>query len=372
MLGYVLLLGALTRTVQIIFRKSPVENLPQLMARASGTPLADEEEDDANDAYGRPGDYTATYRQLTGQSPPCKHQPIFASITLVSGLLTAFLAMACGILFMGANVQWMDHVRYYMTDPATYVNLTLALTFLWASYLFALCTVYKRLRPLSAAYYEYLGMAELETPLEASFEDREIAQRYEQQRDLRRTRSLPSRRGVEEPPPMRPSQYRAKRRSLLVQSPQQQQQQQQPHDYTKSRSRSSSGVGGVLPDAVADYTLRRSWLSNGSATSAGSVQSFASVNSSASSSLPLAANASQSPTSDAHRRTVLFSDEPAVLIEEDRPQEQHPDEYDDGSSVRKTESGRRKERHHDASPEASSSVAQYYSSERNSSDSHVC
>ncbi|KAI8140164.1 hypothetical protein BJV82DRAFT_624120 [Fennellomyces sp. T-0311] len=370
MLGTMLIIGSVARILQIMFRKSPADNLPRLIAHASNSANADEFEEEEDEETGRADAYQATYRQLTGQTPPCKHKWIFASITVICGLLASFLAMAVGILFMGANVQWVGHVRYYVSDPTTYVNVTIAVTFLWTTYVFVMCTIYRNIRPMSEQYYEYLGMTDMEsspepvnnspdTPVPESHES--VAQRYEEQRQLNRTRSLPARRGVEEPPAMRPSQYRAKRRSLLVQSPQQ---HQDPHVIyaKKQRTRSSSGfsgVGGVLPDEMDN--VRQSWISNASATSPGSATSFAS-------------SASSPP--DHHRRTVVFSEEPANMAGDSKD-----------TNVRKTESGRRKERvsskrrrrqqeEEDAQLSSSSSdshsVAKYYSSERNSSDSHVC
>lgn len=365
-----LIFASIARVGQIMFRKSPSDNLPGLLAQtsetvvsaeATGNGIDDEEEE-------RQNIYQMTYRRLTGQAPPaCRHASVFASITVVCGLLVSFLFIAAGILFMGANVQWVGHVRYYIADPATYINVTMAVSFLWATYVFALCNIFKSLRPFSQSYYEYLGMSEMEAAnsipaspealgqydpvLSSSSSSPPLRQQYRS--------SLPLRRGVEEPPAMRPSQYRAKRRSLLVQSPQQQHQQ---HHFDnaakKQRTRSSSsfnGVGGVLPDETfIDPTLRRSWLSNGSATSAGSAASFASAagGSSAASSTTGAPALTSSPT---RRATILFSEE---------------------EELRRTESGRRKQRQEDDQGEQQEADGETIASpkyfERNSSDSHVC
>ncbi|KAI9275955.1 hypothetical protein BDA99DRAFT_496964, partial [Phascolomyces articulosus] len=341
MLGHMLIIGSVARILQIMFRKSPADNLPRLIAHASSNNrdtienADDLDDDDENEHDEESGGRADAYRQLTGQlslnnGSSCKHKWIFASITIICGLLATFLAMAVGILFMGANVQWVGHVRNYVDDPSTYVNVTLAVTFLWITYVFIMCTIYRNIRPISSSYYEYLGLSDMESVATSSNESNSpptpqlgeshemVAQRYEEQRQLNRARSLPARRGVEEPPAMRPSQYRAKRRSLLIQSPQQQPQQhsnpfhQDPTFVKKQRARSSSGfsgVGGVLPDDIHDTNdIRRSWISNASATSPGSATSFAS---SASSPPPLSADIHHH-----HRRTVVFSDEPTSMVGE--------------------------------------------------------
>ncbi|KAG2220253.1 hypothetical protein INT45_008794 [Circinella minor] len=436
-LGHMLIIGSVARILQIMFRKSPADNLPRLMAHASNRNIMENDDNDNEDfsddgeETGRTDAYHATLQQLTGKSSSngsCKHKWIFASITIICGLLASFLAMAVGILFMGANVQWVGHVRNYVNDPATYINATIAVTFLWTTYVFIMCTVYRNIRPISISYYEYLGMSDMEsvstsndsnspsTPQLGETHEM-VAQRYEDQRQLNRSRSLPARRGVEEPPSMRPSQYRAKRRSLLIQPPQQQQQQQQQHQHQhhlhhdpthvkKQRSRSSSGfsgVGGVLPDDINDNDVRRSWISNASATSQDSATSFAS---SVSSPPPLSGD---HHIHNHHRRTVIFSDEPVSMMAGETGNNNHNNSNNNNSesnhsnndisssndktiNVRKTESGRRKERVSSSkrrrkqeelsqtddgqlsssSSSDSHSVAKYYSSERNSSDSHVC
>lgn len=418
-LGYMMIIGSITRIVQIMFRKSPADNLPRLFARTSGSAESGNftaTEDELEDGFpNRAAGYRSAYRQLTGRTPRCKHTTIFASITILSGMLAAFIAMATGIMLMGANVQWVGHVRHYIADPSTYINVTIAVAFLWASYIFLLCTIYKSIRPLSSPYYEYLGLSNMTESdiIPGSNEyEQEAAQRYEERRDLRRARSLPTRRGAENPPAMRPSQYRAKRRSLLIQP---QKEQSATVFAKKQRERSSSGfsgVGGVLPDDITTVmSSRKSWLSNGSATSPGSAASFASIGSSVSST---AAGSSSSPPMSSsglptetqanhHRRTVLFHDEPASFNVESF-QSSTENYVQDEEGVRKTESGRRKERvrkkkgnpsshrraasasssteyHHrlidnddeqDSASSDSHSVAKYYSSERNSSDSHVC
>lgn len=395
MLGYLLIATSLFRFMQVIFRKTPIDNLPQLLARTSSM-VQDDLSDELDDSSRRANDYQSAYRQLTGQSPTCKHTWLFASITIVSGILTAFLAIASGILFMGANVDWTNHMRYHLNDPSTYVNAIIAVAFLWASYIFILCTIYNNIRPLSSSYYEYLGLSTIEpvstgatcsSPTSTVVDDQHTtsAQQYEEQRfnNLHRSKSLPARRGIEEPPTMRPSQYRAKRRSLLLQSPQQDSNGKKQQQRTRSAS-TVNGVGGVLPDDLdTAYMSRRSWLSNGSATSTGTTGSFGSASSSATTSPPLPNSAppidlsttTASSSSHPHRRTVLFSDEPAGMA----------GTHDDEHFIRKTESGRRKERvkkqlGHDpattdvdvSSLESQNSVAKYYSSERNSSDSNVC
>ncbi|KAI7889842.1 uncharacterized protein EV154DRAFT_513076 [Mucor mucedo] len=269
MLGYILIIGAIARLTQIVFRKSPADNLPHRMFQQIDQDIEEEEEE---------------------QGTKCKHTFIFATITLVTGLLASLLSICGGILFMGSNVGWIRYMKFYITDATTYVNITLAVAFLWSAYVFGLCTIYKNLKASNALnQYEYL---ELNTSTDLPFH-------FEQQSRHWPISALPS----SPPPPIesdfgmslsptnmspimsplsphnyhhhqshetstektiRPSEYRAKRRSLLVQSPK-----------ATSNNRGSIVVGGILPDELqhtatpVDSSFRRSWLSSGSNSSVG-------------------------------------------------------------------------------------------------------
>lgn len=270
MLGYILIVGSMTRLIQIIFRKSPTENLPRSMLREhhliQDEEVLDIEDDDLN--------------LDNSKQKRCKHRSIFASITLVSGLLASILSISAGILFMGANTGWLGYMQYYIKDPSLYINITLAFAFLWLSYIFGLCTIYRRLKSKNAILeqYEYLELSSAQTE-----------RMQEQQQPMTITTHTPI---LSSPPvfspidviaqrspiveqehttqhekTMRPSEYRAKRRSLLVQSPTYE------TVVTSIRPKSSVtfGVGGVLPDEVIVHDNRRSWVSSsGSSYSSGS------------------------------------------------------------------------------------------------------
>ncbi|KAL0582071.1 hypothetical protein ABG067_008311, partial [Albugo candida] len=61
---------------------------------------------------------------------------------------------------MGANIGWIRYMRYYIQDPSTYVNITLAIAFIWSAYVFGLCTIYKNLKASNALHqYEYLELS---------------------------------------------------------------------------------------------------------------------------------------------------------------------------------------------------------------------
>ncbi|KAI8052759.1 hypothetical protein BDF21DRAFT_404213 [Thamnidium elegans] len=341
MLGYILMIGAVARLTQIIFRKSPADNLPLRMFQHETTQEEEEEEDIS-----------------TKETPKCRHKLLFATITLIMGLLTCLLSICGGILFLGANVGWIRYMKIYIQDPSTYINITLAVAFLWSAYVFGLCTIYKNIKANNAIHqYEYLELDNT-TDLPHHFEH-ETSRDWptsaimmpmspppqQQQHDyilstsptnLSPIHHLPP----QSPPPketektIRPSEYRAKRRSLLIQSP---------VSYNRGRSSSNFNVGGVLPDEIIqlqkvttppDSNFRRSWLSSGSNNSSvgyysGSIDSSApnspsfdqKIYSSMSSTLPQQAEYS---TTEARRNSL--------------------NEDNQRRSVRKTESGKRKER----------------------------
>ncbi|KAI8069823.1 uncharacterized protein B0P05DRAFT_589286 [Gilbertella persicaria] len=314
MLGYVLIVGAIARLTQIVFRKSPADNLPHRMFQQNTdtTNMLEEEEEEEKDA----------------KSPKCKHKFIFVSITLVTGLLAALLAICSGILLMGANIGWIRYMRFYIQDPATYVNITCAVAFLWSAYVFGLCSIYKNLKTRNAIReYEYL---ELENTTDYN--------RYPEHDEpwmhvpisptttLSPTMSpiiipshdLPTKPDAEKT--IRPSQYRAKRRSLLVQTP-------TTTPVTRTRSSSMYGVGGVLPDEYAvkptvDPSFRRSWRSSTSST-LGSASMDSGPN---------------SPSFTEQQQLKAFS---ISSQEEDNYPSDHTEHQ---RSVHKTESGKRKER----------------------------
>ncbi|CAO3676070.1 unnamed protein product [Rhizopus stolonifer] len=277
MLGYILMAGSVSRCVQIVFRKSPSENLPRRILQEhnliQGEEFDIEEDEDIN--------------LDNNKKRKCKHQAIFASITLVSGLLTSILSISAGILFMGANVGWIRYMRYYIEDSSLYINTVLALAFLWASYIFGLCTIYRKLktRNKTQAQYEYLELnntlvhrtTSLPTALPENSHQSMII-------------STPHTPNILDSPPVfspidlphrslmvveqehhyektiKPSEYRAKRRSLLFQTPTYAEQV-----TARPKSSISLGVGGVLPDEILNNDFnRRSWVSSsGSSYSSG-------------------------------------------------------------------------------------------------------
>ncbi|KAI8371451.1 uncharacterized protein BYT42DRAFT_580286 [Radiomyces spectabilis] len=405
MLGSMMMIGAVARIFQIIFRRSPADNLPRLISRASGSvdpndaeELYEDDDEDEVDPNRRANIYRSTYQQLTGQHiASCKHTSVFASITVACGLLAALMAMTSGFLFIGASADWIAHMHYYLPDPITYVNIVVALAFLWGAYIMALCTIYKTTRTVPPVY-EYLSMTEVGLPStvqDVSALDIATCQRETAASGLSRSRSLPSRGSSHrqdsiEQRTMRPSQYRAKRRSLLVSSPTNHRDTiLSAHKGNRARSSSCFGVGGVLPDelhhayAISDSSGPcRSWLSNGSATSAASAVSSVSFASSLS--------------TDSPQRASLYTDYNHVTSP---AEDSFPDHQLSQAYMRKTESGRRKERQHQmkttkphsqyshvtgaedahssnnsssSSFSESGSIGKYYATERNSSDSHVC
>lgn len=326
MLGYILIIGAIARLTQIVFRKSPVDNLPHRMFQQNTDTTnaidIDEDEEQGQDDK--------------EQQNKCKHRFIFASITLVAGLLASLMSICGGILFMGANIGWIHYMRYYIQDPSTYVNITVAVAFLWSAYIFGLCTIYKNLKTKNAIHqYEYM---ELDNNAASSSTDLPLMRHYDdEQREWSMPTSAPKNINssntqsnmsaimtatssppadyvlatspvkmadihdfVDSPlpqqlktsfetdfpqkPPLeniitstektiRPSEYRAKRRSLLIQSP-----LPAINNTKRARSSSSFGVGGVLPDEIVqlskvptatDPSFRKSWLSSASSSSLG-------------------------------------------------------------------------------------------------------
>ncbi|KAI7865673.1 hypothetical protein BDF14DRAFT_980647 [Spinellus fusiger] len=424
MLGYVLIVGALSRILQVIFRKSPSENLPRLVTSTSGEEV-EEEDLDAPDTYSR-----SSHRP---SSSYCKHKSVFASITIVSGLVSSLMAMAAGILMMSANPGWLAHARYYISDPATLVNLMISSSFVWATYVFFLCTVYKS-TPL-ASHYEYIDLEEVSVashwseepthqPMTLPLDTPHDRHYTEEAKDVKRSISLPSRithpwavtRPEETEPPLRPSQYRAKRRSLLVQSPHLQE------TSTRPISSPSFGVGGVLPDLarvpIKDTYYRASWHTQGSTLStisnSGSSISFDSsgpympsatervptdgkrtvaflLQESQHHSMPSSGTAKGTNTTNNTNNTNNTSGTASsTTITEIPPSSLSDTETSSFSSVRKTESGKRKDRQknkrrrvpdrtqcHDGDASNSSSsegqkAIDYYSTERMSSNSRMC
>lgn len=350
MLGYILIVGAIARLTQIIFRKSPADNLPHRMFQPHEQDMVEEEEEPHN---------------------KCKHTFMFATITLVTGLLASILSICGGILFMGSNVGWIRYMKFYIADAATYVNITLAVAFLWSAYVFGLCTIYKNLKASNALnQYEYL---ELNTSTDLPFH-------FEQQARHWPITAVPS-----SPPPqiesdfgmsisptimspimsplspqnhhhqpqshetmvektIRPSQYRAKRRSLLVQTPK-----------AVCSNRGSIVVGGVLPDEL-QYTAapidRRSWLSSGSNSSVGYY----------SGSIDSAPN---SPPFDQRTYSSTLPKSESINHGHSRSNSANETSFDDEDkrrrSVHKTESGKRKERR---------LMNQYYNSDNSNAYTH--
>lgn len=389
MLGYILMIGAVARLTQIIFRKSPADNLPLRMFQHETTDEEEEEDD--------------IIIKDNNLQPKCRHKLLFATITLVTGLLTSLLSICGGILFMGANVGWIRYMKFYIHDPSTYVNMTLAIAFLWSAYVFGLCTVYKNIKANNAIHqYEYLELDNTMIDLPHHHFEPETRDwiptttthtltantammmpmtTIPQPSDYIISTSptnlspLPSQLPFSSPIPkettnntiqvektIRPSEYRAKRRSLLIQSP------TPLYSTTINRGRSSSnlGVGGVLPDEIiqlqqntanpmdaSSSTNRRSWLSSTGSNHSGGGYYSGSIDSSSS--------APNSPSFDHHPKvsTTTTTHQPPVataaggdsfyMDQVRRNSLNSFDEYyNEGKerrrSVRKTESGKRKAR----------------------------
>lgn len=420
MLGYILIIGAVARLTQIVFRKSPVDNLPHRMFQQNTdtTNAIDIDEDEEQEQDDKE------------QQHKCKHRFIFASITLVAGLLASLMSICGGILFMGANIGWIHYMRYYIQDPSTYVNITVAVAFLWSAYVFGLCTIYKNLKTKNAIHqYEYM---ELENNAASSSTDLPLMRHYDD--DERREWSMPvsapkninsantqqsSMTAAASSPPadyvlatspvkmadihgfvdsplpqqhktsfdtdfpqkpllesiittstektIRPSEYRAKRRSLLIQSP-----IPTINNAKRARSSSSFGVGGVLPDEIVqlskvptatDSSFRRSWLSSASSSSvgggSGGYYSGSNMDSSAPNSpsmldqRPYSSISSTLPQGGAYyqqqqmRRNSVNEapfDEYTNSPFEEHSMQSIVDDGENRRSVHKTESGKRKER----------------------------
>ncbi|KAI8345369.1 hypothetical protein BD560DRAFT_411652 [Blakeslea trispora] len=329
MLGYVLMIGAMCRLTQIVFRKSPADSLPHHMFQQNADTANLLDEDDEEEAV-------VDEPKQTHQKK-CKHRFIFASLTLVSGILASLLSVCSGILLMGANVGWIRYMRFYIEDSTTYVNISLAAAFLWSAYVFGLCTAYKNLKKRNAIHqYEYM---QLENPVHHTHSLYPHDESESRQQWIHVNTNLPQHSVVtmsttsptlsEHPlvssptmaaaetipfsnelsiqtrPPetipnektIRPSEYRAKRRSLLVQSPV----AQANAPMTRARSSSMYGVGGVLPDefvlkAATDASARRSWRSSASST----------LGSASIESIP------NSPTSDSHFKVFSNSSQEEI------------------------------------------------------------
>lgn len=241
----------------------------------------------------------------------CKHITLLASITMLSGLLVSIASITVGVLFMGASDGWLAYMRYYIHDPSLYLNCTVAVAFLWCAYLFVLCTIYKKHSHRSDLAYEY---HELESAIESvnEYTAWEVPEPTEPIMISPTTEDI-------KPTSMRPSEYRAKRRSLLV----------QPlvttnNSVGQQRSRSSSGVGGVLPDEIKSPSKR---------SSGGSTGYFSESPISSPENIPFASVSSTYPHTSHHPRDPRRNSAGPLdyLSLEER-------------SVHKTESGRRKER----------------------------
>ncbi|KAI7899103.1 uncharacterized protein BX663DRAFT_522297 [Cokeromyces recurvatus] len=127
--------------IQIIFRKSPADNLPHRMFQphTDTTNLIDDDDDDNDN---------------TLLSTPSHYQR-----NVDTRLLASLLSICGGILLMGSNVGWIRYMRFYIKDPSTYVNLILAAAFLWSTYVFLLCTIYKKFKSKKCnSSYEYIEL----------------------------------------------------------------------------------------------------------------------------------------------------------------------------------------------------------------------
>lgn len=362
MLGYILMIGAVARLTQIIFRKSPADNLPLRMFQHETT---QEEEEEVENISAK-------------DTPKCRHKLLFATITLVMGLLTCLLSICGGILFLGASVGWIRYMKFYIQDPSTYINITLAIAFLWSAYVFGLCTIYKNIKANNAIHqYEYLELDnttdlphhfEPETgrdwPTSAIMMPMSPPPQQQQHHDYMLSTSPTNLSPIHHLPPLpplqqqqqqapfsppkenektiRPSEYRAKRRSLLIQSP---------VSYNRGRSSSNFNVGGVLPDEImqlqkvttpppTDANFRRSWLSSGSNNSSVGYYS-GSIDSSAPNSPSFEQKMYSSMSSTLPQQAEYANTE----VRRNSLNEGVGDEYyNQRRSVRKTESGKRKER----------------------------
>lgn len=353
------MIGAAARISQIVFRKSPVYNLPHRMflQHSTDTPFTDDDEDDQEEA----SDTLLFFKKETNTKNKCKHHFMFASITLIAGILTSFLTISGGLLLMGANVGWIQYMRYYIKDPSTYVNAILACAFLWCAYLFGLCTLYKTLK---LHPYDYLNRHQpvtaeskrrtiitANTTSDDDEERREWNYFYEEPTDIPLTASTPYHTNVfdnnttatmteSDQRTLRPSEYRAKRRSLLL-ATNNTSASSMVINTTKNRS-SFGAVGGILPDEIIANNpvspLRKSWLSSDSSSSGMGYYSGSSAPNSPplDSNLPYASISSTLPHSYVYRKQRERSNSEAsyYLDKED----------EEARFVHKTKSGKRKDR----------------------------
>ncbi|CAO3632598.1 unnamed protein product [Cunninghamella echinulata] len=316
-LGYMLITGGFARLLQVLFRKSTLDNLPKLYSRASSTfnTSCDDNDNDTNDddttcvddldiGQRRVNDFESTYRQLTGthhdhhnshnhstSTSSCKHQSVFASITIVCGLLSCFMITAGGVLFIGTTSSFVEIIRNSIEDPSTYINVILAISFLWITYIMVLCSLY--LSSIKSNHYNYSNLATSDLPI--SMTQPYSPQKYSEPNKMTTPTSsstlydasqqhftsvplvpLSSSPSSSSPimatspknnnaapssPPMRPSQYRAKRRSLLISTAMQNNNNSLPSPYYNNNDRirktvslsSVTGVGGILPDEIQNY-----------------------------------------------------------------------------------------------------------------------
>ncbi|CAO3630161.1 unnamed protein product [Cunninghamella blakesleeana] len=417
-LGYILIIGGLARILQVLFRKSTLDNLPKLYSRASchfNTNCDDDHDindddnttcvDDLDIGQRRVNEFESTYRQLTGinnhsSSSSCKHQSVYASITLICGLLSCFMAITSGVLFIGTTSNWIDIIRNTIEDPSTYINVVLAISFLWITYIMILSSFYLSSMK-SNHHYSYSNIATNDLPISISqpyspqkyFEVNRMStptsstsstlydhSQQQQPSDFTSVPLLPlsSSPPTNSPnstspssPPMRPSQYRAKRRSLLISTAMQNNNNSStphsPYDrIRKAVSMSSvSGVGGVLPDDMQDYEYASSPIHINQRYSESSFSSPSRPKSTTSTMMTSLSSSTTTSTSSSNHRhswqqpsTSLSSSNHANKINNNNNNNNnnsnsnnhhHPSIDSQGSSnesksLYKTESGKRKER----------------------------
>ncbi|KAI8984760.1 hypothetical protein BDF20DRAFT_407714 [Mycotypha africana] len=166
MLGYLWIGAATSRIIQIAFRKSPSENIPQqLLSQQSFYEDDDKDmlEDEEEEFTTAEAAFARNHKDVLGKTHrknKCRHTVVCASITIVFGLLASILTICSGILLIGSTQGWINHIRYYISDPSTYINVMLAISFIWSAYISGLCTLYKYIkRRNKLSEYEYLELS---------------------------------------------------------------------------------------------------------------------------------------------------------------------------------------------------------------------
>lgn len=197
MFGLTLMGGAAARIIQVVFRApASLSSQGDKVVSATDDDDYDELDEDADSLdtlryhHNRRHSTTSTQQHQTPESP-------FAVLSTISGFLAAILVLCAGIFFMAANQEWLNLVSYYIPDTSTYINALMALTFCWTLYVFVLASLLRFKASSSRTGYAKAHLSDGDDlPL------RDILDAYH-----------PT--SHSETPLVLPSEYRAKRRSLL-------------------------------------------------------------------------------------------------------------------------------------------------------------